>query len=64
MKYLVGLRKWTIMILLVLIATGFVINGNLTGTEWVNLLTATSVAFFSANLGASIVNYMKEKNDK
>jgi len=44
-----GLRKWSIMIFLVLIAIVFRINNLLSGVEMVDLLKATTIAFFSSN---------------
>lgn len=44
-----GLRKWSIMFLLLLVAIVFRITDLLTGVEFVSLLKGTAIAFFSSN---------------
>ena len=44
-----GLRKWSIMFLLVVIGVTFRITDLLTGVEFVALLKGTAIAFFSSN---------------
>ena len=44
-----GLRKWSIMFLLVVIAIVFRITDLLSGAEFVTLLKGTAIAFFSSN---------------
>ena len=44
-----GLRKWSIMFLLVVVAITFRITELLTGVEFVALLKGTAIAFFSSN---------------
>lgn len=44
-----GLRKWSIMFLLVVVSIIFRMSGLLTGLEFVALLKGTAIAFFSSN---------------
>ena len=44
-----GLRKWSIMLLLIIIGVVFRLNDLLTGVEFVALLKGTAIAFFSSN---------------
>lgn len=44
-----GLRKWSIMFILIVISIIFRVNGLLTGIEFVALLKGTAIAFFSSN---------------
>lgn len=44
-----GLRKWSIMFLLVAIGVTFRVTDLLSGVEFVALLKGTAIAFFSSN---------------
>ncbi len=57
-----GLRKWSIMFLLVVISIIFRINGLLTGLEFVALLKGTAIAFFSSNAVEHIKAALTSKN--
>lgn len=64
-QFLNGFRKWSVMMLLVLSGIIFRITGYLTGTEMVDLLRYTAVAFFSANsiehVTKGVVEWLKKK---
>ena len=49
-NFLNGFRKFTVMILLMLVGVVFLISGHLSGSEFVKLLSSTAVAFMSANV--------------
>ena len=61
-----GFRKFTIMLLLVIIGVSFRLSGHLSGSEMVSLLQATAVAFMSANgiehLTKSVTEWVKNKS--
>lgn len=44
-----GLRKWSIMFMLVIVGIAFRMSDLLTGVEFVSLLKGTAIAFFSSN---------------
>lgn len=44
-----GLRKWSIMFILIVVSIVFRMNGLLTGLEFVALLKTSVVAFFASN---------------
>jgi hypothetical protein len=44
-----GLRKWSIMFLLIAIAVLFKLTDELNGVEFVSLLKGSAIAFFGAN---------------
>lgn len=44
-----GLRKWSIMLLLIIIGVIFRVTNLLSGVEFVALLKGTGIAFFSSN---------------
>ena len=58
-----GLRKWSIMILLVTIAVVFRIKNLLSGVEMVDLLKATTIAFFSSNAIEHVKRLLTKKED-
>lgn len=55
-NFLNGFRKFTIMILLMMVGIIFRLTGHLTGEEMVNLLSGTAVAFMASNS----VEHMKD----
>lgn len=57
---LIGLRKFIVMLALVVSGIAFLINGKLTGREFVDLLQGTAVAFFAANGAEQISDVVKE----
>lgn len=59
-----GLRKWSIMFLLVVVAVIFRITDLLTGLEFVALLKSTAIAFFGSNAVEHAKNvFTKKKED-
>ena len=59
-----GLRKWSIMFLLVVIGVTFRVTDLLSGVEFVALLKGTAIAFFSSNavehVKSAIISKKKE----
>lgn len=64
-QFINGFRKWSIMMILIIIGVSFRITGYLTGTEMVDLLRFTGVAFMSANsvehIGKAVLEWIKQK---
>lgn len=58
-----GLRKWSIMFLLVVTGIIFRVTDLLTGVEFVTLLKGTAIAFFSSNAVEHIKTVFKKKKD-
>lgn len=59
-SFLNGFRKFTVMMLLIIIGVTFKLTGQLSGAEFVDLLRYTTVAFMSANGVEHIMNGVKE----
>lgn len=49
MSVIKGLRKWSIMFIIIIIGITFRINEMLNGTEFVSLIKGVSIAFMSSN---------------
>ena len=59
-----GLRKWSIMFLLVVVGIIFRVTELLTGVEFVALLKGTAIAFFSSNAVEHVkAAFTKKKED-
>lgn len=58
-----GLRKWSIMFLLVVIGVVFRVNDLLTGVEFVALLKGTAIAFFSSNAVEHVKTVFEKKKE-
>ena len=59
-----GLRKWSIMLLLIVVSIAFRMSGLLTGIEFVALLKGTSIAFFTSNAVEHVKTiFTKKKED-
>lgn len=59
--HLKGLRKWTVMVLLLAASAIFRAFDLLTGAEFVDLVKPTVIAFVSANLGEHVLNVVGKK---
>jgi hypothetical protein len=55
-----GFRKFTIMMLLIVVGIMFRIVGYVDGAEFVDLLKGTAIAFFTANVGEHIMGTIQE----
>lgn len=58
-----GLRKWSIMMIIIIVGVVFLVNGMLTGVEFVALIKGVAIAFMSSNA----IEHVKEvftKSDK
>lgn len=63
-----GIRKFTVMLLIFSVGVYFRVADYIDGSEFVELLKVTSVAFFGANLmehvKSTVLEYAKEKVKK
>ena len=59
-----GLRKWSIMILIILISTTLRIIGMLTGLEMVSLIKDVAVAFMASNAIEHARYFLSDKEKK
>lgn len=53
---LVGVRKFTVMLILILIGIIFLVHGLLSGDNFVELISTTAIAFFGANVAEHATN--------
>jgi predicted MFS family arabinose efflux permease len=64
-SFINGFRKWSIMMILILIGIGFRLTNYLSGKEMVDLLSLTGVAFMSANsvehIGKAVTEWLKNR---
>lgn len=64
-SFLNGFRKFSIMMILVLVGVSFRLSGHLTGQEMVDLLRYTAVAFMAGNglehMTKAVVEWVKKK---
>ena len=44
-----GLRKWTIMVLIIIVGIVFLVKGMISGLEFVALIKGVAIAFMSSN---------------
>lgn len=58
-----GIRKWSIMLLLVIVGIVFRVTDLLTGVEFVALLKGTAIAFFGSNAVEHIKNAITKKKE-
>jgi len=63
MRTIKGLRKWSIMFLLIVISIIFRVTDLLTGLEFVALLKGTAIAFFSSNAVEHIKSAFNKKKE-
>lgn len=64
-QFINGFRKWSIMILLIVIGVMFRITGYLSGQEMVDLLRYVGVSFMAGNslehMSKSVIEWVKNK---
>ena len=60
-EYLIGVRKFSVMILIIVIAVIFRLTDLISGAEMVELLKVTGAAFMASNVGEHIVKAIKER---
>jgi len=60
-EYLVGIRKFSVMILIIIIAISFRLTDLISGAEMVELLKVTGAAFMAGNMVERIVEVVKER---
>lgn len=58
-----GLRKWSIMIIIIIIGVTFLINGMLNGVEFVALIKGIGVAFMASNAIERTIEAIKGKKE-
>ena len=65
LSFLNGFRKFTIMLLLMVVGISFRISEHISGAEMVDLLKFTVIAFFSANglehMTSAVKEWLKNK---
>jgi len=57
-----GLRKWSIMLLIIIVGVIFRIYNLVNGTEFVTLIVNSSIAFFGANIVEHIPVFKKTED--
>ena len=55
-----GLRKWSIMMIIIVVGIVFLVNGLLSGIEFVALIKGVAIAFMSSNA----IEHVKEARTK
>lgn len=60
-NYLVGFRKYSVMLLIIAIAVSFRLTDFISGAEMVELLKVTGAAFMASNMVERIVEVIKER---
>ena len=59
-----GLRKWSIMIIIIIVGIIFLTNGLLSGLEFVALIKGVAIAFMSSNAVEHVKDaFIKKKED-
>ena len=61
---LMGYRKFSVMLVIIVIAVSFRLSDLIDGNGLVELLKVTGAAFFASNVGEHIVNVIKQKMEK
>ena len=59
-SFLNGFRKFSVMVILIVVGAVFRMYNLITGSELVTLLEATAVAFFGANVGEHLTNTVSD----
>lgn len=59
-----GLRKWSIMMVIITVGVIFLVNGLISGIEFVALIKGTAVAFMTSNAVEHVKDaFIKKKED-
>lgn len=59
-----GLRKWSIMMIIITVGVIFLTKGLITGVEFVNLIKGVAIAFMSSNAIEHVKDaFSKKKED-
>ena len=66
LKFLIGFRKFTIILLLTTLLTVFLITGDVPGPDYAKALASLGTAFCATNVGEHLIEMGKEffKKDK
>lgn len=59
-----GLRKWSIMMIIIIIGVHFLTTGLLTGVEFVALIKGVAIAFMSSNAVEHVKDVFTKKDGK
>ena len=62
-SFIKGLRKWSIMFLVLTIGIIFRISDHITGLEFVALIKGTAIAFFASNSVEHVKEIFTKKED-
>lgn len=60
LNWLVGFRKFTIVVLAIILATTFLLTGHIPGSDYVKALGVIVSAFCATNIGEHLVSTAKE----
>ena len=58
--FLVGFRKFTIIVLLTILLTVFLCTGDIPGPDYAKAISSLGTAFVATNIGEHIINMGKE----
>lgn len=58
--FLNGFRKLFICIVVVILSTVFLVTKDITGAEWVSVMTVTVPSYFAGNIGEHLTNTVKD----
>ena len=60
LNWLIGFRKFTIVLLAITLATVFLLTGHIPGSDYAKVLGSMVVGFVSSNIGEHLINAAKE----
>jgi hypothetical protein len=65
-KFLIGFRKFTIILLLTILLTVFLVTGDVPGPDYAKAIASLGTAFCATNVGEHLIEMGKEyfKKDK
>jgi len=58
-----GLRKWSIMMIIIVVGIVFLVNGLLSGIEFVALIKGVAIAFMSSNAIEHVKEALTKKKE-
>jgi len=59
-RFLIGFRKFTVIILLTILLTVFLVRGDVPGPDYAKALAALGTAFCATNIGEHLIEMGKE----
>ena len=58
--FLNGFRKLTVCFVVLLLSTIFLVTKDISGAEWVSVITITVPSYFAGNIGEHLTNTVKD----